>query len=60
MTTAMIQLLVQVIELAARVVPDIVEAIRTNGELSEDAKSDLVLRVERARIRVREYEPKDV
>jgi hypothetical protein len=51
---------VALIELAAKWAPVIYDAIRSNGEYTDEQKAALVARVKAARSAVAAYEPRDV
>ena len=58
MPVAVITLVVQFIELAAKVVPHIVDAIQSHGELTDEQKAALTARVKATRAEVATYEPR--
>lgn len=65
MPAAVLQIIVFVVELAARYGPglitvgeNLVKAIQSHGELSDEEKANLVARVEKTRAAVAAYEPR--
>lgn len=51
---------VALIELASQLVPHIVAAIESKGDLTPEQRAALVARVEAARVKVAAYVPRDV